>query len=121
MNKLCRTYIRKVKLLFPVMGKYERKYIKAITINVNDYLADVPESTIDDLYKEFGTPKDIIDSYYSTVNTDDVIKKIRISKYIKLILTICLLSLTIMKIYIQYEGHKVFMEEQIHSEETIIE
>ena len=83
MNKLCRTYIRKVKLLFPVMGKYERKYIKAITINVNDYLADVPESTIDDLYKEFGTPKDIIDSYYSTVNTDDVIKKIRISKYIK--------------------------------------
>ena len=116
MNKLCRTYIRKVKLLFPVMGKYERKYIKAITINVNDYLADVPE--------EFGTPKDIIDSYYSTVNTDDVIKKIRISKYIKLILillTICLLSLTIMKIYIQYEGHKVFMEEQIHSEETIIE
>ena len=68
MNKLCRTYIRKVKLLFPVMGKYERKYIKAITINVNDYLADVPESTIDDLYKEFGTPKDIIDSYYSTVN-----------------------------------------------------
>lgn len=51
MNKLCRTYIRKVKLLFPVMGKYERKYIKAITINVNDYLADVPESTIDDLYK----------------------------------------------------------------------
>ena len=26
MNKLCRTYIRKVKLLFPVMGKYERKY-----------------------------------------------------------------------------------------------
>ena len=55
MNKLCRTYIRKVKLLFPVMGKYERKYIKAITINVNDYLADVPESTIDDLYKEFGT------------------------------------------------------------------
>jgi len=124
MNKLCRTYIRKVKLLFPVMSKYERKYIKAITINVNDYLADVPESTIDDLYKEFGTPKDIIDSYYSTVNTDDVIKKIRISKYIKLILillTICLLSLTIMKIYIQYEGHKVFMEEQIHSEETIIE
>ena len=67
------------------------------------------------MYKEFGTPKDIIDSYYSTVNTDDVIKKIRISKYIKLILillTICLLSLTIMKIYIQYEGHKVFMEEQ---------
>ena len=76
------------------------------------------------MYKEFGTPKDIIDSYYSTVNTDDVIKKIRISKYIKLLLillTICLLSLTIMKIYIQYEGHKVFMEEQIHSEETIIE
>lgn len=69
MNKLCRTYIRKVKLLFPVMGKYERKYIKLLLI----------------------------------------------------LLTICLLSLTIMKIYIQYEGHKVFMEEQIHSEETIIE
>lgn len=124
MNKLCKTYIRRVKTLFPLMGKSERKYIKILKTNINDYLVDTPNSNINDLYKEFGNPKDIMNSYYSTIDIDNVIKKIRISKYVKtliILLAMCLLSLTVLRFYIQYEGHQVFMKEQIHSEETIIE
>ncbi|MFR2365946.1 MAG: DUF6120 family protein [Eubacterium sp.] len=124
MNKLCKTYIRRVKTLFPLMGKSERKYIKILKTNINDYLVDTPNSNINDLYKEFGSPKDIMNSYYSTIDIDNVIKKIRISKYVKtliILLAMCLLSLTVLRFYIQYEGHQVFMKEQIHSEETIIE
>ena len=124
MNKLCKTYIRRVKTLFPLMGKSERKYIKILKTNINDYLVDTPNSNINDLYKEFGSPKDIMNSYYSTIDIDNVIKKIRISKYVKtliILLAMCLLSLTVLRFYIQYEGHQVFIKEQIHSEETIIE
>ena len=124
MNKLCKTYIRRVKTLFPLMGKSERKYIKILKTNINDYLVDTPNSNINDLYKEFGSPKDIMNSYYSTIDIDNVIKKIRISKYVKtliILLAMCLLSVTVLRFYIQYEGHQVFMKEQIHSEETIIE
>ena len=124
MNKLCKTYIRRVKTLFPLMGKSERKYIKILKTNINDYLVDTPNSNINDLYKEFGSPKDIMNSYYSTIDIDNVIKKIRISKYVItliILLAMCLLSLTVVRFYIQYEGHQVFMKEQIHSEETIIE
>ena len=124
MNKLCKTYIRRVKTLFPLMGKSERKYIKILKTNINDYLVDTPNSNINDLYKEFGSPKDIMNSYYSTIDIDNVIKKIRISKYVKtliIFLAMCLLSLTVLRFYIQYEGHQIFMKEQIHSEETIIE
>ena len=124
MNKLCKTYIRRVKTLFPLMGKSERKYIKILKTNINDYLVDTPNSNINDLYKEFGSPKHIMNSYYSTIDIDNVIKKIRISKYVKtliILLAMCLLSLTVLRFYIQYEGHQVFMKEQIHSEETIIE
>lgn len=67
MNKLCKTYIRRVKTLFPLMGKSERKYIKILKTNINDYLVDTPNSNINDLYKEFGSPKDIMNSYYSRV------------------------------------------------------
>ena len=124
MSKLCNIYMGKIKSLFPIMGKSERKYVKAIKLNVNDYLADNPDSNLEDLYKEFGTPKDVINSYYDTIDTDNIIKRIKISRYIKALLTIlivCLLSLTFLRLYILYEGHQVFKEEQIFFEETIIE
>ena len=124
MNKLCKTYIRRVKALFPLMGKSERKYIKILKTNINDYLADMPNSTINDLYKEFGSPKDIINSYYSTIDIDNIIKRIRISKYVKMLiilLAICIFSLSALRFYMRYEAHKVFMEERIYSQETIIE
>lgn len=124
MNKLSRKYIRKIKALFPLMGKNERKYIKALKVNVNDFLADMPDSTMEDLYKEFGSPKDIINSYYSTIDTDNIIKRIRISKYVKILiilLAMCLLILTTLRFYIRYETHQVFMKEQIYSVETVIE
>lgn len=124
MNKLSRKYIRKIKALFPLMGKNERKYIKALKVNVNDFLADMPDSTMEDLYKEFGSPKDIINSYYSTIDTDNIIKRIRISKYVKILiilLAMCLLILTTLRFYIRYEAHQVFMKEQIYSVETVIE
>lgn len=124
MSKLCNTYIGKIKTLFPIIGKSERKYIKTIKINVEDFLADVPNSTIDDLYKEFGNPEDVINSYYTSIDTDNIIKKIRLSKYIKVLLIIfamCLLCLTTLKFFISYTEHQVFMEEQIQFEESVIE
>ena len=124
MNKLCKIYIRRTKALFPLMGKSERKYIKILKTNINDYLADMPNSTINDLYKEFGSPKDIINSYYSTIDIDNIIKRIRISKYVKMLiilLAICIFSLSALRFYMRYEAHKVFMEERIYSQETIIE
>lgn len=124
MNKLCKIYIRKIKALFPLMGKSERNFIKTIKINVDDFLADAPNSNLEDLYKEFGTPEDVINSYYVSVNTDSIIKRIRISKYVKIIiivLVLCLLALTIYRLLILYEDHQVFMQEQIYSEDTIIE
>ena len=124
MNKLCKTYIRKIKTLFPIMGKSERNFIKPLKTNVNDFLADNPNSNLEDLYKEFGKPEDVINSYYTTIDTNNIIKRIKISKYIKsltIILIICLLSLTILRFYILYDGHQVFKEEQVLFEETLIE
>jgi hypothetical protein len=106
------------------MGKSERKFINTIKINVNDFLIDSPNSSFNDLYKEFGYPEDVISEYYSTINTDTIIKRIKISKYIKIliiILILCLLSLTILRLTILYERHQIFKEEQIQFEESVIE
>lgn len=124
MSKLGKTYIRKVKTLFPIMGKSERCFIKPLKSNVDDFLADHPQSNLEDLYKEFGKPEDVINSYYITIDTNNIIKRIKISKYIKfliIVLAICLFSLTILRFYILCEEHQVFMEERIYSEETVIE
>lgn len=124
MNKLCTLYISRIKALFPIMGQAERKYIKTIKINVNDFLIDTPNCTIEDLYEEFGTPEDVITGYYISAGTDNIIKRIRFSKYIKilsLVFILCFLVLTVLRFTILYEGHQIFKEEKIQNEEIIIE
>ena len=124
MSKLCKTYIKKIKTLFPIMGKSERNFIKPLKTNVDDFLVDNPNSNLEDLYKEFGKPEDVVNSYYLSTDTNNIIKRIKVSKYIKTLviaLIICLLSLTALHFYILSEEHRVFMEEQIYSEETVIE
>mgnify|MGYP000059581232 CR=1 FL=1 len=123
MSKLCKTYIKKVKILFPIMGKSERNFIKPLKINIDDFLSDKPTSNLEDLYKEFGPPEDVVNSYYTSVDTNNIIKRIKISKYVRLlifVMIICLLSLTTLHFYISSEEHRTFMEEQVFFEDTII-
>ena len=105
------------------MGKSERNFIKPLKINIDDFLSDKPTSNLEDLYKEFGPPEDVVNSYYTSVDTNNIIKRIKISKYVRLlifVMIICLLSLTTLHFYISSEEHRTFMEEQVFFEDTII-
>ena len=37
MNKLCKEYINEIKAIFPVKGNEERKYIKELSKDIEDY------------------------------------------------------------------------------------
>lgn len=123
MNKIIKKYLSRAKTLFPIMGADERNYLRKLEMNIENSFSD-NKYCIEDLYKEFGSPEEIVNLYYINSNTSDIIKRIRISKYIKLFifsLIICILSLTILRLSILHEGHQVFMREEIVSEQSIIE
>lgn len=124
MNNLCKQYIRNAKALFPVMGKEERKYFKSLELNLQDYCEETSWSSLEELYKNFGTPAEIVNSYFTSVNMDYVLKQIRRTKVIKTILiTFVVAALVTMTTCctILYSAYQVFQYEQIFSEETVIE
>ena len=84
MNKLCKKYIKEVKLLFPIMGKNEKIYIKRLQASVEDCMEESHSTSLQELYETFGSPKDVLTSYLASVDTDDISKLIKKKVYVKI-------------------------------------
>lgn len=124
MKELSKEYISEVKMLFPMMGKNEKKYIGHLKTTVEEYCTEADITSKETLYKNFGLPNDVVSSYYSTIDINYIIKKMKIARYIKFLITIILiLAITAGSTFciISYSEHKTFEKEKIYFEETVIE
>lgn len=79
-NNFSRKYISDVKALFPIYGKNEQHYLKQLTQHLTDYCEEVSVTSIDMLYEEFGTPKDTVNTYFSMMDTEQMISLIHMRK-----------------------------------------
>lgn len=123
MDNLAKQYIKNAKALFPLMNKDERKYFKKLRINVEDFCEVNSVSSIEELYRDFGTPSDIANSYFSNADLDYILKQIKRTKIIKISLITIIVSVLIVVstyCYILYSSHQVYLEQQIFMEETYI-
>ncbi len=123
MNRLCKQYISQVKLLLPTIGKSEKNYLATLTSNLEDFCEDTSPQTMDDLYKEFGSPVDTVNSYISTLPTETLIKRIRTSKYIRcLIVALIIMFACITSIFAitYYQSFQVFKQEAVYFTDTNI-
>jgi len=123
MNRLCHQYISDVKSLFPIMQKNEKQYIKKLSNAIEEYCEETSVTSLDEIYDNFGSPKDILTQYLSIMDTTYLAKKIKTSKWIKrgvFTLIIALLIMASTYCIIRYKTFKVFESEKIYSEETII-
>ena len=123
MNRLCKQYISQVKLLLPTIGKSEKNYLTTLTSNLEDFCEDTSPQTMDDLYKEFGSPVDTVNSYISTLPTETLIKRIRTSKYIRCLivaLIIMFACITFVFAITNYRSFQVFKQETVYFTNTDI-
>ena len=123
MNRLCKQYISQVKLLLPTIGKSEKNYLTTLTSNLEDFCENTSPQTMDDLYKEFGSPVDTVNSYISTLPTETLIKRIRTSKYIRcLIVALIIMFACITSIFAitYYQSFQVFKQEAVYFTDTDI-
>ncbi|MCD8018118.1 MAG: DUF6120 family protein [Clostridiales bacterium] len=122
MNKNCKEYISQVKLLFPIMGKREKKYIDDLSINLQDSFDE--SVSLEDIYESFGTPEETVNLYFSNTDMNYIIKRIRRSRMIKgclaAISIVIIITLILFNIYI-YEEHQIFKREEMINIETTIE
>ena len=124
MNKLCKKYIKEVKLLFPIMGKNEKIYIKRLQASVEDCMEESHSTSLQELYETFGSPKDVLTSYLASVDTDDISKLIKKKVYVKrffLFLAIIALITSSIHIYQREQTLEIMRREEIVIQETVIE
>jgi len=123
MNKISSRYISEIKSFFPLYGKNERKYLNNLKTTVIDYCEEEPINSINELYDIFGYPNEVVNSYFENMDTQVVIKKIKKSKHIKVLLSAIILSLficTALHCFFLYEAQQVFKREEMVYAETII-
>ena len=124
MKTLCRQYISDVKSLFPIVGKEERIFLAKLKKTIENYCDEEEFTSITELYDSFRQPNEIVNSYYSDVDTQYVIRKIKTAKAVKFtimaFLLLYLISVIIygIKTYTQYEK---FIDSMVYYEEITIE
>ncbi len=112
MNKLCKEYISEIKALFPIKRKEERDYIKKIIADVEDYCEEANVTTKQELYENYGKPNDVVNNYFSTVDTEYIAKQISTKRLLKtfviglLVLATVLTSAFCITLYSEYQRVK---------------
>ena len=98
MNNICKQYIKNVKSFFPISGE--------------------------ELYRNFGTPSEVVNTYYSHMDINYILKQIKRTKAIKaLIISLITSALVIVSAYCisLYSEYEAFRNQEIFFEETFIE
>ena len=89
MDTICREYIKQARMLFPIIRKKEKIYLKSLYNDLIEYCDINKISNLQELFHDYGSPAQIVQEYLSSLNEADL-KKCLKRKHIKKILSICL-------------------------------
>ena len=70
-KKIVRRYISEIKAICPFRGRGERKYLSWFSNNVWVYCEENDIQDIDELYRQFGKPNDVVNNYLTGMDKMD--------------------------------------------------
>ena len=74
MNKAAKTYYKKLYKSFPMMTHLEKDFLKEFKKSLINHASLYPHASIDDYYKKYGQPCDIIATYYEHFESEYITK-----------------------------------------------
>ena len=72
-----RRYLKKVASAVDAPKDEKREYLRIVEEDVDDFLADVPDATPEELEYTLGTPEELSGAYLEATPMDEVDKKLR--------------------------------------------
>ena len=97
---MVKKYIRRCKNCFPVYGKEEQQFLKRLRHQMEEYAQENPDVTYQQLEEWFGTPIDIVKSYYDRLEDEDrLIDRACLSRTLKKVMIIILMVISIIGVY----------------------
>lgn len=104
---MIRKYIRRCKNCFPVYGKEERQFLKKLRHQIEEFAQENPDVTYQQLEERFGTPIDIVKSYYDSLEDEDrLIDRACFSSHLKKFLITIIIILVA---FLTYRGTLIYM------------
>ena len=94
-----RQYFKQIRLLLPILGKEERKFLSDFKVTVEEYAENQTGCNLDDIKERFGEPEDVVHEYISMLDQFQLCKRINLRKLIKRTLFIILLLAIILVLY----------------------
>ena len=97
---MVKKYIRRCKNCFPVYGKEEQQFLKRLRHQMEEYAQENPDVTYQQLEEWFGTPIDLVKSYYDSLEDEDrLIDRACFSRTLKKVMIIILMVISIIGVY----------------------
>ena len=108
--------------------KIKKDLILRIESSVYDYIESQPDASYDDITAQFGSPRELADSYISSLDSEEISKAIKKAKAIKIaVIVTCIIALIALfatfakMISDNKDTTPVFYEEAISDGEIIYE
>lgn len=123
-NKAIKRYLKEIRNLLPVYGRKEKAFVMMIKTSILETYGT--ESTVgyDMICSEFGSPKEIVISYFAEVEDDELYKRVRFSKMIKIVaifIVLIVAATAVFKSILLYDSYKKSVDAIITQEVTVIE
>lgn len=78
--KELKQYYRQIQSWLPCGGKIKRQMMASITANIEGYLAEHPQTDFAALQSHFGTPQQIATAFVDGIETEELLKTLRIRR-----------------------------------------
>lgn len=120
MTKASKRYYSDIKTLIPSKGKYERdllKNIKSRIIELEDSHENITYSSLEEI---LGSPTELLNDYYTNVDTEYLLKRLHTTKIVRgvvfIILILAISAFTVkscLDIMSYYEGKQAYINREI--------
>ena len=101
-----RKYLKDCRRLFPIYGDSERQHLKRLKSHIQEYWTEHGGNcSYDDLVTQFGSPAEVVASYYDSVDENRLLRSINFMEYFR-IFAVILISLLI--IFLSYKSYILY-------------
>ena len=112
MNRIAKKYYRDLKLMIPIRGKQEKRLLQDVKLRLEELSETSSELTYEIICSELGEPKQFAAEYFSNVDSECILKKLRFSYYVRCLI-ICIIATIVITASIRsYYLYRLYLEVQ---------
>lgn len=102
-NHITKLYISAVKKQLPIISPSKKAFLRTLKQNINNHIAEHPDTTYECVVTNFGTPEEVVSSFYESLDSDEISQQLHRKRKITLICCILFCTLILLCGWYQHQ------------------